>query len=389
MYIQRILKEQIIARLQPNKVVVLKGPRRVGKTILLKEIVQSLPANVEFLNGEDLPTQDFLSRRSIAHYKIALAEKKYLIIDEAQKVPGIGETIKLIVDSLEGIHVIISGSSSFDIQNQTGEPLTGRSISFMLYPLSEQEVKSLEKETEQEDHLLQRLVYGNYPELTSIPSLQQKGEYLRELTGALLMKDILSLENIRNSAKLFNLLRLIAFQVGSEVSYHELGQQLAMSKNTVERYLDLLSKVFIIYKVEGYSKNLRKEIVKNSRWYFVDNGIRNAVIGNFTPFSQRGDAGKLWENYIIAERLKFQAYQRMAVNNFFWRTYDQQEIDWVEEREGKLFGYEMKWSPRKIKPPSAWIKNYPEAEFEVITKENYVTWLAKKSAETGRTRDQS
>jgi len=377
MPIKRLLFNQLSERLQPNKVLILKGPRRVGKTVLLKEIALTLPQEkTEFLNGEDVPTQEFLGKRSIAHFKNSLGSKKYILIDEAQKVPGIGETLKLMVDSLEGIHIIISGSSSFDIQNRTGEPLTGRGISFMIYPVCEQEIRPYEKISEHEDQLILRMVYGNYPELFSIPDLKLKEEYLRELVSNLLMKDILSLENIRNSSKLMNLLRLVAFQIGSEVSYHELGKQLAMSKNTVERYLDLLAKVFILYKVEGFSKNLRKEIVKNVRWYFYDNGIRNAVISNFTPLSNRDDVGKLWENYIIAERLKYQAYNRMAVNNFFWRTYDQQEIDWVEEREGKLFGYEMKWAAKKVKAPGSWTKNYPEASFKVISKDNYLDFVS-------------
>lgn len=376
MSIKRLLFNQLKDRLQPNKVLILKGSRRVGKTVLLKKIAATLPPEkTEFLNGEDLPTQDFLSKRSIAHFKNSLGSKKYILIDEAQKVPDIGETLKLMVDSLEGVHIIISGSSSFDIQNKTGEPLTGRSISFMLYPISEQEIRPYEKIQEHEDNLLLRLVYGSYPELLSIPDLKFKEEYLRELVSNLLMKDILSLDSIRNSSKLVNLLRLVAFQIGNEISYHELGKQLAMSKNTVERYLDLLAKVFIVYKVEGFSKNLRKEIVKNVRWYFYDNGIRNAVISNFTTLSNRDDVGKLWENYMLAERLKYQAYNRIAVNNFFWRTYDQQEIDWVEEREGKLFGFEMKWAAKKIKAPGSWIKNYPEASFQVISKDNYLDFV--------------
>ena len=220
------------------------------------------------------------------------------------------------------------------------------------------------------------MVYGNYPELLHIPNNAEKADYLQEILNAYLLKDILTFENIKNSAKVFNLLRLIAYQVGSEVSYQELGQQLSISKNTVERYLDLLTKVFVLHKLEGFSRNMRKEVTKSSKWYFFDNGIRNVLIANLSTVGNRDDVGALWENYIISERIKHQHYRRMLVNNYFWRTYDQQEIDWVEEREGKLFGYEMKWNPKKQpKAPASWQKAYPDASFEVITPGNYMEWI--------------
>ena len=225
-------------------------------------------------------------------------------------------------------------------------------------------------------NLRTRLIYGNYPELIHKSGNEGKAEYLREVINSYLLKDILAFENIRNSDKIVALLRLIAFQIGGEVSLQELGTQLSMSKNTVEKYLDLLSKVFVIHKVGGFSRNLRKEITKNSRWYFYDNGLRNLLIANVNPIELRNDIGILWENYIISERIKFQRYNKMIVNNYFWRTYDQQEIDWVEERGGNLYGYEFKWNPKKrVKVPGAWKKQYKEAKFEVINQENYLNWI--------------
>jgi len=221
------------------------------------------------------------------------------------------------------------------------------------------------------------LIFGNYPELIHLKDISQKQGYLKEIINSYLLKDILVFENIKNASKIINLLRLIAFQVGSQVSLQELGKQLSMSKNTVERYLDLLSKVFILFKMEGFSRNLRKEVTKSSKWYFYDNGIRNTIIANLNPLNLRNDSGMLWENYMIAERLKYQSQESVLVNNYFWRTYDQQEIDLIEERGGNLFAYEFKWLKRNAKIPAAWKKNYPEAEFQVISSDNYYDWLVE------------
>jgi predicted AAA+ superfamily ATPase len=228
---------------------------------------------------------------------------------------------------------------------------------------------------ERGDNLRLRLIYGNYPEVIQISNLDEKAEYLKEIINSYLLKDILAFESIKYSSILLNLLRLIAYQVGKEVSLNELAAQLHLSRNTVEKYLDLLIKVFVLYKLNGFSRNLRKEIVKSSKWYFYDNGIRNAVIANFNLLNLRDDTGSLWENYILSERIKYQNNNNMMVNNFFWRTYDQQEIDLIEEREGNLFAYEFKWSPSSVKPPVAWAKAYPKSKFEIITKENYFTWV--------------
>ena len=298
-----------------------------------------------------------------------------IVIDEAQKIPDIGLVLKLIVDSFEKLKIIVTGSSAFDITNLTGEPLTGRKYEIMTFPVSESEYAGIEKPEERHDNLLYRLVYGNMPELINISDANDKEEYLRDLITSYLLKDILTFEKIKSSAKLFDLLKLIAFQVGSEVSIEELGRQIAMSKNTVEKYLDLLSKVFVIYRLNGFSRNLRKEVVKNSKWYFYDNGIRNAIIANFNPINLRQDKGILWENYLMSERIKHHSYSGVICNRYFWRTYDRQEIDLIEERNGKLFAYELKWKSEKGKVPVAWEKAYPESSFKVINSTNYFDWL--------------
>ena len=374
-YLVRELSNLILNKLQPNKVVILSGARRVGKTMLVKEILANVNEPILMLNGDDIHVHDKLSIRSIENYKQILGTCKLLYIDEAQKIPEIGLKLKLMIDEIEGLRIIISGSSSFDIHKNAGEPLTGRKYTFTLYTLSENEYTQIENNINKMDKVRERLVFGNYPELLHLPDRQDKVDYLNEMISSYLLKDILVYEHIKNSQKIFNLLRLIAFQIGGEVSLQELGIQLGISKNTVEKYLDLLSKVFILHKVEGFSRNLRKEITKNSRWYFLDNGIRNAVIANFNPLQARNDIGALWENYMISERLKYQEYRRISSNNYFWRTYEQQEIDWVEERDGSLFGYEFKWKEEKVKIPTQWKSAYPDASFELININNFSEWL--------------
>ena len=374
-YLVRELSNLILNKLQPNKVVILYGAGRVGKTMLVKEILANVNEPILRLNGDDINVHDKLSIRSIENYKQILGTYKLLYIDEAQKIPEIGLKLKLMIDEIEGLRIIISGSSSFDIHKNAGEPLTGRKYTFTLYTLSENEYTQIENNINKMDKVRERLVFGNYPELLHLPDRQDKVDYLNEMISSYLLKDILVYEHIKNSQKIFNLLRLIAFQIGGEVSLQELGIQLGISKNTVEKYLDLLSKVFILHKVEGFSRNLRKEITKNSRWYFLDNGIRNAVIANFNPLHARNDIGALWENYMISERLKYQEYKRISSNNYFWRTYEQQEIDWVEERDGSLFGYEFKWKEEKVKIPTQWKSAYPDASFELININNFSEWL--------------
>jgi hypothetical protein len=374
--VERELQEKIIKKLRPNKVVVITGARRAGKTFLLKEIISGIEEDYFFLNGEDINTHILLEKRSAENYRNILGPKKILIIDEAQKIPEIGSILKLIVDEIEGIRIIATGSSAFDLTNLTGEPLVGRKHSFVLHPLSVRENAQTETQLIRPDRLEHRLIYGNYPELLHIDDNLSKQEYLNEIISSYLLRDILSFENIRNSSRIFNLLRLVAFQIGSQVSLNELGKQLGISKNTVEKYLDLLSKVFIIFRIEGFSKNLRKEITKSSKWYFYDNGIRNAVIANFNMPGLRDDSGQLWENFLASERIKYQQYKGLAVNNFFWRTYDRQEIDWIEESGGRLNGFEFKTRNKGKKAPAAWTKAYPSAGYEVIDRDKYFEWLA-------------
>jgi hypothetical protein len=374
-YLDRKITHNILKKLQNNKVVIVLGARRVGKTMLIKQILNGINEPVLSLNGEDINVHDQLSKMSIENYRQILGTYRLLFIDEAQKIPDIGSKLKLMIDEIQGLKIIISGSSAFDISKEAGEPLTGRKYTFNLFTLSESEFDQVEDMSSKPDKLKERLIYGNYPELYHIPDQADKRDYLNEMVSSYLLKDILIYENIKNSQKIFNLLRMIAFQIGSEVSLQELGNQLAISKNTVEKYLDLLSKVFMLHKVEGFSRNLRKEITKNSRWYFLDNGIRNAIIANFNPVNARNDIGQLWENYMISERIKHQEYARLSSNNYFWRTYEQQEIDWVEERDGGLYGYEFKWNESKAKIPSQWKKAYPKAEFEIINNENYKDWI--------------
>ena len=361
----------------PNKVLILLGARRVGKTAFIKNYLSKIPKN-DFLqlNGEDINDANLLKESSVSNYSRLLANVKLLVIDEAQNIPEIGLILKLIVDSIDGIKIIATGSSVFDLSNKLGEPLVGRKNTIYLFPLAQMEFSNYENYKATSSKLEERLLFGSYPELEQYPDWNDKISYLKEIINAYLLKDILIFEGIKQSNKILDLLKLIAFQVGQEVSLQELARQLGISKNTVESYLDLLAKVFVIYKVPGFSRNLRKEITKSNRWYFYDNGIRNAIINNFARLEFRTDVGFLWENYLAAERVKFQNYTQKTVYNFFWRTYDQQELDWLEEENGKLSGFEFKWNEnQKAKIPTAFAKAYPEADFEVIDKQNYLDFI--------------
>lgn len=371
----RQIEQNFIDLLQPNKEVILFGARRIGKTMFLKNLLPKLNEKYLMLNGEDISTSEMLERRSAEYYKQILGDTKILIIDEAQRIQDISLKVKLMLDEIEGLKVILSGSSALDLGNNIGEPLVGRKYDIQMFALSEFEYSQNENTKEKLENIRERLVLGNYPELSHIANRKVKIRYLEEIKNSYLLKDILVLDGLRNSSKILNLLRLIAFQIGSEVSYQELASQLGMSKNTVEKYLDLLAKVFVLFKLEGYSKNLRKEVSKNSKWYFYDNGIRNAVIGNYLPLDQRDDVGKLWENYMIMERIKHNQMRDESVDLYFWRTYDHQEIDLVEHINGKLSGYEFKWMPKATKAPAAWLKAYPDADYQVIDSSNFFKFV--------------
>lgn len=376
-YYKRALLTEFKKKVVPNKVLILLGARRVGKTQLIKSYIKDhLKSGYLQLNGEDINDAKLLEERSVVNYKRLLAGVEVLIIDEAQHIPKIGLILKLIADTIDGIKVVATGSSMFDLANTLGEPLVGRKNTLYLFPLAQLEFSQYENYKQTKENLEQRLLFGSYPELEQYSDWEEKQDYLFEIVNAYLLKDILIYDGIKNSHKVYDLLRLIAFQVGKEVSLQELGNQLQLSKNTVERYLDLLSKVFVLFKVEGYSKNLRKEITKSSRWYFYDNGIRNALINNFNPLKMRNDVGDLWENYLAAERVKNQHYKKIKTRNYFWRTYDRQELDWVEERGEVLSGFEFKWNEnKKVKIPVAFAKAYPDASFEVITPGNYLDFI--------------
>jgi len=379
-YISRAIFSKFKRKIQAQKVLILLGPRRVGKTELIKQYLSELdPNDYQLFNGEDQKTWELFAERSVSNYERLLGEVKLLIIDEAQKIPDIGLKLKLMVDSIEGLKVIATGSSVFDLTNKLGEPLLGRSNTMMLFPLAQMEFQKQETYTQTTENLEERLIFGSYPELQQIKNWNEKSEYLDNIVGFNLIRDILEHEGVRKSDKIMDLLRLIAFQVGKEVNVDELARSLkGISRNTVESYLDLLEKVFIIYKVRGFSRNLRKEVTKSNRWYFYDNGIRNAIIRNFNKLDFRNDVGELWENYLMAERMKYNAYNGNLTNSYFWRTYDQQEIDLIEEHSGELSAFEFKWNPKKkVKAPGAWMRAYPEASFNVINRENYLDFVTK------------
>lgn len=375
MYIPQKQLANLKEAVRPGKVVVIYGARRVGKTTLLKKFLESMDEQVLFVNGDDMVVRQYLESQSTEKLLDFVGNHSLLLVDEAQYVRQIGLNLKIIVDQLPSLRVIATGSSSFDLAKDIGEPLTGRKRVLRLLPLAQMEIAQIEKPHETGAHLEARLIYGAYPEVVLMRSNTEREEYLRELVSSYLFKDILQLEGIRHANKLERLIQLLAFQIGKEVSFAELGRQLGMSKNTVERYLDLLEKVFVIYKRSGFSRNLRKEISKSQRYYFHDNGVRNVLINNFNPLGIRNDIGALWENYVITERMKKQEYLRESVNAYFWRTYDKKEIDLVEEARGGLAGFEVKWKKKQAKAPKDWTTAYPDADFQVVHRNNYLAFI--------------
>jgi predicted AAA+ superfamily ATPase len=373
--LKRSLQDRIAARIEPNKAILIFGARRVGKTILIRQLLKNFTGKTMLLNGEDYDTLALLENQSVANYRHLLEGVDLLAIDEAQNIPKIGSKLKLIIDEIAGIRVIASGSSSFDLLNKAGEPLVGRSTQFHLPPFSQKEIAQIENALETKQNLESRLLYGSYPEVVTMDGFERKTDYLKDIVGAYLLKDILAIDGLKNSSKMKELLRLIAFQLGNEVSYDELGKQLGMSKNTVEKYLDLLSKVFVVYRLGAYARNLRKEVTKAGKWYFYDNGIRNAIIGKFSPLSIRQDVGALWENYLISERIKANYNEGLGREFYFWRTYDRQEIDLIEESSDSLTALEFKWGNTKSNIPNIFKATYPTAVFNVVSRENYLNYI--------------
>jgi predicted AAA+ superfamily ATPase len=362
--------------IKPNKALVIYGPRRVGKTTLLQNYLQQTKLRYRLDSGDNIRLQQLLGSKDFKQILPYAEGYELIAIDEAQNIPNIGESLKIIVDQVPGIKVIVTGSSSFELAGQVGEPLTGRKNTLILYPMSQLELSLSFSRFELMERIEDFLVYGSYPEIVQVTKEQEKIELIFEITDSYLLKDILAFDRVKKSRLLTDLLKLLAFQIGKEVSLNELSVNLRADIKTVQRYLDLLEKAFIIKIVSGFSRNLRNEIVNKNKYFFIDNGIRNAVIAQFNKLDQRNDVGELWENFIFIERLKFRDYSPIHSNFYFWRTYEGQEIDLVEEREGKLFGYEFKWSDaKKIKPPRNWIENYPEAMFKVISGNNYLDYV--------------
>jgi len=377
MEIPRIIESQIQKQIGKQKVILLYGTRRTGKSTIIENIAAK-EENTLLLQGEDMDVSRLLQNRTVANYKRLTKGKKLIIIDEAQSIPEIGKILKLMIDTIKGITVIATGSSSFDLQNSTGEPLVGRNLVYQLYPIAQVELSAIQDHLTTVHDLEERLIYGSYPELWQLENNGERQNYLKQLVNNYLLKDLLMIENIKGADVLYKLLQMLAFQVGSQVSTVELGNSLQLNRQTVDRYLDLLSKVFIIYPLTGYSNNLRKEVTKSKKWYFFDNGIRNALIANFNPLHQRNDVGQLWEQYFLSERIKFNSYSNYFPQYFFWRTYDGQEIDLLElNNKQQLTALECKWKDDKIKVPAAFSKAYPKAEFNVINQDNYLDWITK------------
>ncbi len=375
--IKRFYTDKIKSFLEPGKVLVVYGPRQVGKTTLMKEFLDEYSGKVYKGTGENAPLREVLESHDLAKIMSFFSNYDLIFIDEAQHIDAIGLALKLIVDHLPDVRIIATGSSSFELSNKIGEPLVGRQRIITLYPLSVMELVAHFGGSFPHEHLEQLLVFGAYPEVLTATSFEKKKEILAQLRDGYLYRDILALENIRNSKKLLDLLRLIAFQIGKEVSLQELGTILGMSRKTVERYLDLLEKSFVLFNIRGFSKNLRNEVTKTSRYYFYDIGMRNAVIDNFNMLNVRSgdDVGMLWENFIVIERMKKRAYQNIHAHTYFWRTWQQQEIDLVEECDGALHGYELKFGKNKAKVPPQWREAYPGASFEVVNRENYLHFI--------------
>lgn len=367
-----------MSELRPQKVILLYGARRVGKTVLTQQIAKSYNGKVEILNAEDINTITMLSQRTASNYRQLFSDIDLLIIDEAQHIPDIGWILKLLTDELHHLSIIASGSSSFDLQNKAGEPLVGRSYEFMLYPLSVNELLQQTSAVRLMQDIEWQLIYGSYPELLSIEEPIRRQRYLNEIVSSYLLRDIMSIDGVKKSAKMIQLLQLLAYQVGSEVSYDELANRLALSRNSVEKYIDLLTKAFIIYRLPAFSRNPRKEVSKPGKIYFCDNGIRNAVIGDFRPLVVRQDTGALWENYLITERRKFHNNQEIFSRQYFWRTYNGQEIDLIEEINGQINAYEFKWGRHQPKVPSAFKEMYPDATYQIINQDNMLLFCGCK-----------
>lgn len=373
--INRSVGSFIIARLFEGKAIILLGPRQVGKTTLIKSILDKRDEKVLELNADEPDVRELLDGCTSTRLRSLLGDSRLLFIDEAQRAPDIGITLKLVTDQIPEVQAIATGSSAFELNARTAEPLTGRKFEFMLYPLSFGELVQHHGLLEEKRLLDHRLIYGSYPEIVATQGREK--ELLKLLAGSYLYKDLLTLEQINKPVLLEKILRALALQLGSEVSYHEIGQLVGADSQTVERYIDLLEKAYVLFRLPALSRNVRNEIKKGKKIYFYDNGIRNAVIGNFTPITARTDTGSLWENYLISERIKLLNNRSHDSRRYFWRTTQQQEIDYIEDRDQQLFAYEFKWSNKRgsIRFPKTFLRNYENAVTTVITRENYEEFL--------------
>jgi hypothetical protein len=376
MKINRTIYKSIIDRMNSSKkVILIYGARQVGKTTLVKEILEEFSdKRILSINADQRKYIDLLSSRDLDKIASLIHGYDIVFIDEAQRIPEIGINSKLIVDSYPDLQLILTGSSSLDLAGKTKEPLTGRTWTFKLFPLSFSEMAAQYNPFDLQNKIESLLIYGSYPEVFTFENYQDKRILLSEIAESYLYKDILEIMDLKHPHKIHDLLRLLAYQIGSEVSIHEISTNLSLNQETVERYIHLLEESFVIFKLRGFSRNPRKEISKRDKIFFYDNGIRNAVIGDFKPLKERNDTGQLWENYIISERMKKTKYQGIPVSYYFWRTYTGVELDLVEEVESKLTGYEIKLSKARKKPPQAWIKDY-QGDYFYINKDNFMEFI--------------
>lgn len=369
--IPRLLRPRVSDQLQAGgKIVLIYGARQVGKTTLVREVLRDLPYRTLSINADEMRFADVLSSRDLRRLRGLVEGYELLFIDEAQRIPEIGINLKLLIDELPHLRIVATGSSSLDLASKVQEPLTGRAWVHRLYPIAMAELRLQYSRFELDAMLEDRLVFGSYPDIFSLAGDDQRREYLVNLSASYLYKDLLEIGGIRYSSKLRNLVRLLAFQIGHEISLSELGSQLQMSKETVASYIDLLEQSFVVFRLGGFSRNLRKEVSKQNKVYFWDLGVRNVVIDNLKPLAQRNDAGALWENFVVSERLKWLHGQQMLASLYFWRTYTGAEIDIVEERGGALHAYECKWTRAGGRVPESFQKAYPGASYEVINRDN-------------------
>lgn len=368
----------ISQEIRPGKTLILFGPRRVGKTTLLMDFIKETTKKIIDYRGDEISTQHAFDTPDSALLRDAVGTADVLVIDEAQAIKNIGQSLKIINDTLPHVAVVVTGSSSFELAGQVGEPLTGRKMTKYLLPISLRELltEDIAPARTLQQKLQSWLVYGMYPDVITAKTNEERRDFLREIVDSYLLKDILIYQDVKGSRVLLQLLILLSHQIGSEVSLTELGSSLGIDKNTVARYLDLLEKAYIIFRLGGFSRNLRSEVTKTAKYYFYDVGIRNAVINNFNELSLRDDIGKLWENFVIVERLKTRLYTNLYANQYFWRTWQQNEIDLVEEREGKLFGFEIKWKTKLTVMPREWQEAYgKEATWKMITPDNILAFI--------------